>query len=53
MRTRRLKAAWPFLFSVLPKRGLVQNLAPIVKPQRLRPLKPLPPSDQWTQEGLL
>lgn len=53
MRTRRLKAPWPFLFSCVPGRGLVQNLPPIVKKPKPMKLKPIPPSDQWTQEALL
>lgn len=50
-RTRRLTQPWPFLWSILPGRGLVQNLPPkAVKPKRLRRA---PPSSTWVQEALL
>ncbi len=50
MRTRRLVAPWPFLYSVTA-RGIVQNLPPKPKPsKRLRRVRP---SNQWIQETLL
>jgi hypothetical protein len=50
-RTRRLDSAWPFLWSVVPGRGVIRNLPPKqAKPKRLRKL---PPSSGWTQEALL
>ncbi len=52
MKTRRLKSPWPFLFSVTA-RGLVQNLPPAKKRLPRTRLRPIPPSDQWQQEGLL
>lgn len=39
--------------SVVPGRGLVQNLPPPKKRPRPKKLKPVPPSDFWTQEALL
>jgi hypothetical protein len=53
MRTRRLTSPWPFLLSVLPKRGLVQNLPPKVKKRKPRALPPAPAAHLWVQEGLL
>lgn len=50
MKTRRLTAPWPFLYSVTP-RGLVQNLPPKAKP--LARLKRVKTSNKWTQEQLL
>ena len=50
MKTRRLAAPWPFLFSVTP-RGLVQNLPP--KPKPLKRLKRVRPPNLWNQENLL
>lgn len=50
MKTRRLVAPWPFLYSVT-LRGIVLNLAP--KPKPLKRLKRMRPSNQWHQENLL
>lgn len=51
MRKRRLTEPWPFLYSVLPGRGLVQTLPPkTVKPKRLRKV---PPSSSWVQPELI
>lgn len=51
MRKRRLVEPWPFLFSVVPGRGLVLNLPPPKKkPTRLRKVRS---SDKWEQETLL
>jgi hypothetical protein len=50
MKTRRLVAPWPFLYSVT-SRGLVQNLPP--KPKPLKRLRRVRPSSQWNQEALL
>lgn len=41
---------WPFPISGLPTGGLVRNV--YVRPP-LRPLPPIPPSDQWTQQDLI
>lgn len=51
MRKRRLAEPWPFLYSVVPKRGLVVNLPPPEKkPTRLRKVRP---SSEWQQGALL
>ena len=50
MKSRRLLAPWPFLYSVTA-RGLVRNLPP--KPKPLMRLRRVRPSNQWDQENLL
>lgn len=50
-KTRRLTAPWPFLWSIVPKRGLVRNLEP--KRKKTPRLKKVKPANQWTQEALL
>ncbi len=47
MRKRRLAEPWPFLYSVVPKRGLVVNLPPPAKkPTRLRKVRPIATAQQ-------
>ena len=50
-RTRKLTSPWPFQWSVVPRRGLVRNVAPPAKkPARLAKVRP---PNKWTQETLL
>lgn len=48
-RTRRLERVWPFLWSVIPGRGVVRNLPP--KPARRKRVRP--ESAAWSQGSLI
>lgn len=47
---RELPHPWPFPISVLASGQVVRNV--YVRPP-LKPLPPIPPSDQWTQPDLV
>lgn len=50
LKTRRLDHPWPFPVSVVDGR-MVRNTYKPARPKRQR-LKPVPPSNMWTQEAL-